>query len=55
MSAQSIGCPAAGRSPVYAAVVSGQQPQTYILHTVALFAVLVTVMVIFLMRQWGGH
>jgi hypothetical protein len=38
---------------VYPHGVSEKPPQTYILHTVALFAVLVTAMVVFLMRQWG--
>jgi hypothetical protein len=38
---------------VYAAAVSDKPPQTYILHTVALFIVLVAVMVIFLIHQWG--
>jgi hypothetical protein len=33
--------------------VSGKPPQTYILHTVALFVVLVIVMVILLRRAWG--
>jgi hypothetical protein len=38
---------------VYAPAVSDKPPQTYILHTVALFAVLVTAMVAFLVHQWG--
>jgi hypothetical protein len=33
--------------------VSQKAPQTYILHTVALFVVLITVMVVFLKHQWG--
>jgi hypothetical protein len=33
--------------------VSEKPPQTYILHTVALFVVLVTIMVVFLHHQWG--
>jgi hypothetical protein len=33
--------------------VSGKQPQTYILHTVVLFLVLATAMVVFLRHQWG--
>jgi hypothetical protein len=33
--------------------VSDKPPQTYILHTVALFVVLVTAMVLFLFHQWG--
>ncbi len=38
---------------VYPAAVSDKPPQTYILHTVALFAVLIVVMVLFLRHQWG--
>jgi hypothetical protein len=38
---------------VYASTVSANQPPTYILHTVALFAVLVTAMVAWLMHAWG--
>jgi hypothetical protein len=38
---------------VYPARVSAKQPQTYILHTIVLFAVLVTAMVLFLKHQWG--
>jgi hypothetical protein len=38
---------------VYAAGVSDKPPQTYILHTVALFAVLLTAMVVFLIHAWG--
>ena len=38
---------------VYASVVSEKPPQTYILHTVVLFLVLVTAMVLFLKHQWG--
>lgn len=38
---------------VYARPVSDKPPKTYILHTVVLFAVLVTLMVVFLMHQWG--
>jgi len=33
--------------------VSDKPPQTYILHTVALFVVLVTAMVVFLIHAWG--
>jgi len=33
--------------------VSGKAPQTYILHTVALFVVLLVAMVMFLKHQWG--
>jgi hypothetical protein len=33
--------------------VSDKPPQNYLIHTVALFVVLVTAMVWFLMRQWG--
>jgi len=33
--------------------VSDKPPPTYILHTVALFVVLVTAMVVFLIHQWG--
>jgi hypothetical protein len=33
--------------------VSEKPPQTYILHTVVLFLVLVTAMVLFLRHQWG--
>jgi hypothetical protein len=33
--------------------VSDKPPQTYILHTVLLFTVLVTLMVLFLRHQWG--
>ena len=42
-----------GSAHVYAAHVSEKPPQTYILHTVALFVVLVTIMVVFLKHQWG--
>lgn len=38
---------------VYPPAVSDKPPQTYILHTVALFVVLITVMVVFLKHQWG--
>jgi hypothetical protein len=38
---------------VYPPAVSDKPPQTYILHTVALFVVLITVMVVFLKQQWG--
>jgi hypothetical protein len=38
---------------VYAAGVSDKPPQTYILHTVALFIVIAIAMVWFLKRQWG--
>jgi len=38
---------------VYPGGVSDKPPQTYILHTVVLFVVLVTVMVVFLHHQWG--
>lgn len=38
---------------MYAAGVSDKPPQTYILHTVALFAVLVAAMIAFLIHQWG--
>jgi hypothetical protein len=33
--------------------VSEKQPQTYILHTVVLFLVLVTALVLFLRYKWG--
>jgi len=33
--------------------VSDKPPQTYIVHTVVLFAVLITLMVVFLKHQWG--
>jgi hypothetical protein len=33
--------------------VSDKPPQTYILHTVVLFLVLVTAMVLFLRYKWG--
>jgi len=33
--------------------VSEKAPQTYVLHTVALFIVLAALMVWFLHRQWG--
>jgi hypothetical protein len=33
--------------------VSDKPPPTYILHTVVLFIVLVTAMVLFLRYQWG--
>jgi len=42
-----------GSADVYPAHVSEKPPQTYILHTVALFVVLVTIMVVFLHHQWG--
>ena len=38
---------------VYPARVSDKPPQTYILHTVVLYIVLVTAMVLFLRYQWG--
>jgi hypothetical protein len=38
---------------VYAPAVSDKPPQTYILHTVILFVVLVGLMVLFLRHQWG--
>ena len=38
---------------VYPARVSDKPPQTYILHTVVLFIVLVIAMVVFLKHQWG--
>ncbi len=38
---------------VYPAGVSDKPPQTYILHTVVLFVVIVAAMVTFLMHQWG--
>jgi hypothetical protein len=38
---------------VYAPGVSDKPPQTYILHTVVLFVVLVAAMVVFLIHQWG--
>lgn len=38
---------------VYAPGVSDKPPQTYIWHTVVLFLVLVTAMVVFLRHQWG--
>jgi len=38
---------------VYPAGVSAKLPQNYALHTVALFAVLITAMVAFLIHQWG--
>jgi hypothetical protein len=33
--------------------VSDKPPQTYILHTVALFIVLIAAMVMFLRYKWG--
>jgi len=33
--------------------VSDKPPQTYILHTVVLFALIVAAMVVFLIHQWG--
>jgi hypothetical protein len=33
--------------------VSEKPPQTYILHTVALFVVLATALVLFLRYKWG--
>ena len=38
---------------VYPARVSDKPPQTYILHTVVLFIVIVVAMVLFLQHQWG--
>jgi hypothetical protein len=38
---------------VYAPAVTAKPPPTYILHTVVLFLVLVTAMVLFLRHQWG--
>ena len=43
----------AGPRGVYASNVSEKPPQTYILHTVVLFLVLVTAMVLFLRYKWG--
>lgn len=34
--------------------MSGKAPQTYILHTFAIAVVIIVVMVLFLMKQWGG-
>lgn len=42
-----------GACTVYAPTVSDKPPQTYILHTVVLFVVLVALMVLFLHHQWG--
>jgi hypothetical protein len=33
--------------------VSDKPPQTYILHTVALFVVIIVAMIAFLIHQWG--
>lgn len=41
------------RRAVYPAGVSDKPPQTYILHTFALFIVLAALMVWFLHRQWS--
>jgi hypothetical protein len=30
-------------------------PQTYILHTFAIAVVIIVALVLFLMKQWGGH
>ena len=38
---------------VYPARVSAKLPQNYLLHTIILFIVLVTAMVVFLRHQWG--
>jgi hypothetical protein len=38
---------------VYAAGVSEMQPQTYILHTFVLFAILVAAMIAYLFHAWG--
>ena len=43
----------AGATAVYPPRVSDKPPQTYILHTVALFIVLAALMVVFLRSQWG--
>jgi len=42
-----------GSAAVYPARVSEKPPQTYILHTVALFVVLIIIMIVFLKHQWG--
>lgn len=42
-----------GARGVYPARVSGKLPQTYILHTVALFIVIAVALVIALMHAWG--
>ena len=42
-----------GRGVVYPARVSEKLPQNYILHTIVLFIVLVTAMILFLRYQWG--
>lgn len=42
-----------GSAGVYPARVSEKPPQTYILHTVALFVVLIVIMIVFLKHQWG--
>ena len=44
---------ATGHRGVYASHVSDKPPQTYILHTVVLFVVLVAAMVAFLRYKWG--
>jgi hypothetical protein len=38
---------------VYPSRVSGQAPQTYVLHTTVLFIVLCTLLVLFLHHQWS--
>jgi hypothetical protein len=38
---------------VYPGAVSGKLPQNYLLHTIAIFAVLVVAMVMFLRHAWG--
>jgi hypothetical protein len=35
--------------------VSGKMPQTYVLHTFGIAIVIIVLMVVFLMKQWGGH
>jgi hypothetical protein len=30
-------------------------PQTYIWHTFGIAVVLIALMIVFLMKQWGGH
>jgi len=42
-----------GSAAVYPARVSEKPPQTYILHTVALFIVIGAALVIALMHAWG--
>lgn len=35
--------------------MSGKLPQTYVFHTFLIAVVMIAAMILFLMKQWGGH